>query len=464
MRYLMVVPVAARSLDDDRFAIESAFADHLRTLRELLSDEVDEIVVAGLEMDEAVYERSASHLGVLDAHRDHVRFVPLFAAGLDRKAFWTKAWPGVIRRLAREVARAGAVHSGPSHDLWYPIELTSLLLGAGLGRATISVTDIDQRDTARMLHTVGRWSWPMYWRTHHLYDRVRDLQHRAIVRTCDLVLFKGEALVADYGAGRPHVHDFADPGFESDQIVDDAFVARKLARLHDVSRPLQLAFFGRFVFYKGVHHMIDALARTGDAPLHLHLVGQGEEEDALRRQVRARGLADRVTFHDPIRYGPTFFERIREWDVSLAAPLGADTPRSAWDSLASGMPLLAYDTEFYRGLAKSTGAVELVPWNDIGQLAARMEQLAYDRSPLDSLVTHAVAAARRNTQRMWLERRVAWTRDVLDAKSRTRRRRRAERAAHLEHTPPLEQAPPHAAHVEQTPHVERAHVAHLRAS
>ena len=37
MRYLMVVPVAAHPLDDDRFAIESAFADHLRTLRQLLA-------------------------------------------------------------------------------------------------------------------------------------------------------------------------------------------------------------------------------------------------------------------------------------------------------------------------------------------------------------------------------------------------------------------------------------------
>lgn len=427
MRYLMVVPVTGRSLGSDSFATEGAFADHLRALRELLADEVEEIVVAGVEMREEDYRKNAEHLGVLHAPTDHVRFAPLFPDGLGRRAFWA-SWPKIAGRLAEEVARAGVVHAGPSHDLWRPIELSALALGASLGRITLSVTDIDQRESARMMFATGRWSRRTYWMTRYLYDPLRHLQHRLIVRGCDLVLFKGDQLVADYGAGRPHVRGIFDPGFEAEQVVDDSFVEAKVARIHDRERPLQLAYFGRYAFYKGVHHMIDALAHAADAPVHLHLMGYGEEETALRRQVEDRGLRERVTFHEPVRYGPAFFEKIRGFDLMLAAPLGVDTPRSTWDSLASGLPVLAYDTEFYATLSRETGAIEVVPWNDIASLAERIRTLALERALLTSLVRNAVRSAQQNTQRAWLERRAAWTREVIAAKRGVRPTSRVDRS------------------------------------
>lgn len=422
MRYLMVVPVTARSLGPNGFATEGPFADHLRVVRELLCDEVDELVVAGVEMREEDYQRNAEHLGVLHTPRDHVSFVPLFPDGLGRRAFWTQWWPRIVGRLVEEVGRAGVIHAGPSHDLWRPIEVTALGLGAALGRTTISVTDIDERESARMMYETGRWSRRVYLTTRYLYDRLRDLQHRAIVRACDLVLFKGDQLVADYGAGRPHVRGIFDPGFEADQVVGDDLLHEKLARLREPGRTLQLLYFGRFAYYKGVHHMIEALAQAPDVSAHLHLMGYGEEEPALRRLVDDRRLGAKVSFHEPMRYGPAFFEKIRGFDLMLAAPLGVDTPRSTWDSFASGLPILAYDTEFYASLARQTGAVEVVPWNDVGRYADRLRTLAFEPALLTALVRNAVAAARRNTQRAWLERRAAWTREVLEAKRGARQR------------------------------------------
>ncbi|MBX3273082.1 MAG: glycosyltransferase [Sandaracinaceae bacterium] len=428
MRYLMVVPVTARTLGPDDFATEGPFADHLRVVRELLHDEIDELVVAGVEMRDEDYARNAEHLGVLHAPRDHVRFVPLFPDGLGRRAFWTKWWPRVVRRLIEEVARAKVVHAGPSHDLWRPFEVTALGLGAAFGRTTLSVTDIDERESARMMYETGRWSRRVYSTTRYLHDPLRDLQHRAIVRACDLVLFKGDRLVADYGGGRPHVHGIFDPGFEAEQVVGDDLVREKLARLREPGPTLQLLYFGRFAYYKGVHHMVEALAQATDAPAHLHLMGYGAEEPALRRLVDDRRLGARVTFHEPVRYGPAFFDKLRGFDLMLAAPLGVDTPRSAWDAFASGLPILAYDTEFYAGLAHRTGAVEVVPWNDVGRYAERLRAFALEPASLAPLVERAVAAARDNTQRAWLERRAAWTREALEAKRGAR--------------PPIRPAPP----------------------
>lgn len=78
MRYLVVVPVAAYPIDHRRFAIESAFADHLKELLALVSPPFHQLTVVGVRMSEAAYEAGRRHLGVLDAERDHIRLVTLY--------------------------------------------------------------------------------------------------------------------------------------------------------------------------------------------------------------------------------------------------------------------------------------------------------------------------------------------------------------------------------------------------
>lgn len=408
----MVVPVVGRPLGPGRFAIEGPFAHHLRTLREMMADEVDEIVVAGVHMSDATYERRKATLGELDAATDRVSFVPLYPEGVGRAAFWTRCWPRAFATIAREVGRAGAVHASPSADPWKPTEVASLAAGAALGRTTVSVTDIDNRESGRMLFRTGRWSKSVYFRSRYFYEPIRDLQHRWIARACDLVLFKGDALMRDYGEGRHNVKPFHDPGFESEQVVDEAFVDAKVARVQRPGAPLRLLYFGRYVFYKGVHHMIEAFAKAGRADLELTLIGVGDMETELRALVASLDLGECVRFVDPMSYD-ALLVAIRDYDVLLAAPLGVDTPRSTWDAFAAAMPVLAYDTEFYESFGAHFGCVDVVRWNDVDALAAGMARLVDDRARVAAMSRAAAKAARENTQTSWLERRVAWTREAM---------------------------------------------------
>src|SRR4029453_5162966 len=59
------------------------------------------------------------------------------------------------------------------------------------------------------------------------------------------------------------------------------------------ARGPRVLFVGRFVYYKGVHVLIDAMS---ECPGTLILVGEGPLEGELRRRVAERGLADRVVF------------------------------------------------------------------------------------------------------------------------------------------------------------------------
>jgi rhamnosyl/mannosyltransferase len=121
------------------------------------------------------------------------------------------------------------------------------------------------------------------------------LLQRALYRRADCVivsspdLARESALVGE--ARRVEVVPFGVPL--------DRFRDQTPARLAAMARIRALApgpivlFVGRFVYYKGVHVLLDAMTRC---PGTLVLVGEGPLEGALRQQVRDRGLGERAVF------------------------------------------------------------------------------------------------------------------------------------------------------------------------
>ncbi len=409
MHYLIILTAAGRRLSDHTFALESAFADHLRAMLKALGPRFDEMVVAMGEMRESAYEEWRPSLSVIDEEAERIRFVPLFTWRSSHAQF-VKELPHAVRVLTKLVHDADLVHSHPTYDLYRPVENIATALALAMGKKVIAVCDMDNRRDADMNFRLGRWSRKSYLACKYLYDPIRDVTQRAYARFCDLLLYKEPQQVEDYGKGAPSVRFFLDPNYHEDDIADDALVERKIATLADPKAPLRVLYFGRLVPYKGVREMVEAViaARARGANLTFDIMGTGSEKAALHRLVEEHGAGDVIHFLQPRPYGPAFFEVLRARHLLLACPLSADTPRSTWDALASAMPVLAFDTPFYRGIGKYTGAVEVVPWPDIQALAARIGQIAADKKRLGPMMNKAVAAARANTGDAWLEKRVAW--------------------------------------------------------
>jgi glycosyltransferase involved in cell wall biosynthesis len=417
-KYLVVVPVLAHRVSSDVCALESAFVEHLKMLREKMGDSIDELVLACGEMSPEEYESTKAHLGELSRERDEIRYVPLFRDVQNKAVFLTRELPKAIRRLAREMPDTVVVHSSPSHNLFRPVEVSSLVMGVLLRRTTIAVTDIDERESAKMMFESGKWSRSIYLRNKLVYDPLRHVIQKAVAASCDVVLLKGDKLVEDYGKGRPQVHGFYDTAYSEKDIIGEAELARKLEHVRDPSQPLELTYFGRLIYYKGVHHMLEALAEARDANARLNLMGFGDEEPALRALAEKFGIADRVLFHAPRQYGPPLFEALSQWHVLMACPLHVDTPRNTWDGFARGMGILAYDTEYYASLLRDSRAVELVPWGDRSALGRKIRELAGDRERVARMIENSVAAAHENSQEAWLDRRVAWTFEAMDRRGR----------------------------------------------
>jgi glycosyltransferase involved in cell wall biosynthesis len=413
---LIVVPVRFHRIASSRVAVESAFCEHLRALRDSLSPTFAHITVASPAMVPADYERDRDHLGVIEEDDDGIRWVALQPGNAGRLAFWLRHFAGVFRRLWREVRRADLVHAGTSHDVYRPIEITALLLGMLFLKKTICVVDIDLRDEARMNHRTGRLGRKSLFLCWSVYDPLRSFQLHIAARWCSLVLLKGRRLCRDYGRGRAHVKYILESAFSAEQIISPQALADKAEALADPARPLELVYFGRLTAYKGIDRCIAAVATSSEqcaAPLRLTIIGAGEELANLRALCNQLGVEHVVEFHPALPYGPRLFEALEPRHLLLAAPLSEDTPRSALDAMASGIPILAFATEYYTSLAES-GAVDLVPWPSVEHMAERIAYFAQNKHCLQPLALASVEFARANTQQIWMRARAQWTLALFD--------------------------------------------------
>jgi glycosyltransferase involved in cell wall biosynthesis len=415
--YLMVLPVVAYRVDGGHFATEGAFADHLRLLRAKLGPEVSELVMAAPTMNVEDYTRIRSQLAVIDEAAEGIRFAPMFPNSLGRLAYLRRL-PGILRRLRGEVRGAAVVHAGPS-QLYRPFEIAALLMAAALGKKTISVTDIDERRSAEMKHKAGIWNARQYRATNWLHDPYQHFQQSLLVRVCSLVLLKGQKLASDYGGGRPHVRNFLDAAYSADHIIPADRLGKKLTDLADPNKPVKIAYVGRLVDYKGVDHMLLALDHAkglGLANFHFHIIGSGEAEARLKQLMDELDLGQNVTFHGHIPFGEPLFAAMLDFHILLAAPLSEDTPRSALDAMASGQAVLAYDTYYYRELKDAGGGVDTVPWLDPQSLGRRLIEVCADRSRIAHLIANGAEFAKGNTQEIWLDRRIQWTRELMESR------------------------------------------------
>lgn len=362
-------------------------------------------------MSKATYEQRRTYLAEIDPSDDAIRFVGLYRAGTSHAEF-VRGLSKTIEKLRRVVSDADLVQTGVNPDLTRPVEFCAAILAHRLGKKTVSVTDIDNRDAARMLRASGQWSRREYLANRWIYDPIRDWQQRKLVEECSLVLLKGRRLVQDYGRGADHVKFFQNTAYTEAQVISEEELARRCEDAEHSNAPLKLTHFGRLELYKGMHHAIEALslANAGARPVaQLTLIGMGSEEPSLRRLAADLGVDDAVHFCPPMGYGEAFLNRVRAQDMLIAPSLAPDTPRSAWDAIASGIPILAYDTAYYRELRDLTGCVHTVPRGDVGALADAIRSFAQDRKRVVEMKWQSRVPALENAQERWLARRVAWT-------------------------------------------------------
>lgn len=421
MDYVIAVQAPAYPLSPSTFATESAFAEHLKELRRSIGPRFAKLVLLAPRLTEDQYNAKRAHLGIVNLESDEVLFVPLHETSTRAKQFWFSHARQLWRQISATVSGAGVVHSGLSDDIWRPTMAMVNLAAWRAGKPVIFVVDIDFRQHAKRNYKLGTWGTKSYVVCRLVYDPIKWLQVWFAVRLYSLVLLKSASMVRDFGRGRPNVKNFYDTVHSLDDILSESALSQRQHWLVDETTPFTLAYFGRLVSYKGLDRAIEAvrLARAQGEDVRLQLLGEGECEHDLRRQVTDSGLESIVRFHPQVAYGSPLFEQLGQAHMSIATPLVEDTPRAAFDSLARGLPIIAFDISYFRDLAQESGAVELAAWPDAAAMARGLVALSRDRRRVAAMAGRGVAFARANTQSAWLEQRACWVRDLTAASGKT---------------------------------------------
>lgn len=411
MDYLLQVNTPGYIISNDKFSIDSAFAEHLRVLRKKTQERFDRLVIAAPYMEESQYKASKNNSVIVDSNEGIV-FLPLFHNKIHTVKFWFFHAVRIVRILYRQIHRSDLVHTGLSYNIWKPTGLMTTMCAVIQKKKTVWVVDIDYRRSAWMLYKSGKLSLKSFLLNRYIYDTVRSFQVRYAVENCSLVLLKSLRMAQHFGKGRPNVHNFFDAVHSDDILLNQKELNDRTKRvLHD-KQPLKLVYFGRIVEYKGIDASILAVDRArkiSGRSFVFHIIGAGDKKRSLQEMAKNLDAFSAIFFHDAVPYGPSLFNKIKEYDICLATPISEDTPRSAFDAMAVGLPILAYDTFYYQDLREIADAVEVVSWSRTEELACRIVELDNNRERIVAMIENAVAFARKNTQQIWIERRLAWT-------------------------------------------------------
>jgi glycosyltransferase involved in cell wall biosynthesis len=149
--------------------------------------------------------------------------------------------------------------------------------------------------------------------------------------------------------------------------------------------PLSIVAVGTLHEVKGQTHLVEAcrlLAAEG-IDFRCHLVGSGPDEAALRRQVAAGGLEERVLL-DGRRTTDEVAELLQRVDVLVAPSVPTSEgkregiPVVLIEAMSSAVPVIASDLSGIPELVEDGRSGLLVPAGDVRRLAGALRRLAED--------------------------------------------------------------------------------------
>lgn len=163
-------------------------------------------------------------------------------------------------------------------------------------------------------------------------------------------------------------------------------------QLHELHTPPRLLFLGRFVAFKNLPSLLEALKDLPSATLTL--IGSGPHRPRLEEIAAEMGLAERVAFQDAL-HGEEKKRVLQEHDLMVIASHTEISPNAALEARAAGLPVLLTEET---GLSRSlTEGITLRPLRAPRDIAAAITEI------LDQYPLFAEKAASPLPQRGWTE-------------------------------------------------------------
>ena len=178
---------------------------------------------------------------------------------------------------------------------------------------------------------------------------IRDDHPQALVawarKTLTGLLYRraDKVLAISEGLGRGLTHYFGVSPSRIQVIPNPVDLpSQRLERRPPEGHPHFLAI-GRLEYQKGFDVLLEALAQMEDKTARLTILGEGKQEEALRRQAEELGLAERVSFPGFVKDLTEYFARSTAFVLS-----------SRWEgfgcvvveAMAAGLPVVVTDCDY----------------------------------------------------------------------------------------------------------------------
>jgi glycosyltransferase involved in cell wall biosynthesis len=231
---------------------------------------------------------------------------------------------------------------------------------------------------------------------NRLYERLQRRAFRQLDAVVAVSQPLGDALLRG-GVSRSALHVIRNAWDDAAKFLDRGGAR---AALGVPARGARAGWVGRLSREKGADVMVRALPLL-DENVALSIVGEGEEEGALRSGVQRLGLAGRVTWHGTVPDAAALFPA---FDLFVLSSRTEGTPIVLFEAMAAGVPIVATAVGGVPDVVSSAEAM-LVPSDDPSALAAAIRATLADPAAAQ---TRARAARRRLEREFaaqpWLKR------------------------------------------------------------
>jgi glycosyltransferase involved in cell wall biosynthesis len=190
------------------------------------------------------------------------------------------------------------------------------------------------------------------------------------------------AVADEVRASIQQLYGYPDPplipnGIPTDEYAPNPDTRAQWRQAHGIEpHATVLTHVGRFAPPKNHALLIEAFAQVrSDAPLYLLLVGGGELENAVRDQVAALGLQERVRF---LGVRADVADILRASDVFVLSSRVEGNPMSVMEAMAAGLPVVSTAVGGVPELVREGVTGLLVPSEDARALAQAMQALVDD--------------------------------------------------------------------------------------
>jgi colanic acid/amylovoran biosynthesis glycosyltransferase len=209
-----------------------------------------------------------------------------------------------------------------------------------------------------------------------------------------LALLQGQDVFDAYKDIAPNAYKVLNVQVSAEDHIPFSQLEKKLARIAG-GAPLVISYAGRIIEMKGPLDWLKAIIAAVDAGVKLEATwfGDGSLMSRMRQTAEDREINKYVILPGVVDR-EEIMAHLRDTDIFLFCHKTRESPRCLGEALASGCPIVGYDSAYSRELVAPHGGGEFASINDWAALAQIIVALDRDRPRLARLVEAAAASGK----------------------------------------------------------------------